>query len=244
MALFDAAIALAAGGGVAAIVYAVLTRPFDPISGFFLERALPQGGGANTVNVILVDFRGFDTMGEITVLGIAALVIHALLRGAHVPAAEPGPVGHARDRHPLLLRLIARLLLPLAVVVSIFLFLRGHNLPGGGFIGGLVLVVALVVQYIASGSAWVEARVRGEYDRWIALGLLGAGVTGLASWWFGHPFLTSAVLHPVVPLIGEVEIASAMAFDLGVYLTVVGASLLALASIGRLGDPPSSPEAE
>jgi multicomponent K+:H+ antiporter subunit A len=227
----DAVLALAAGGGVTALVYAVLTRPFEPISTFFLEKTLPEGGGANAVNVILVDFRGFDTMGEITVLAVAGLVIHALLRGARVRVGEPTPAVAERSA---LLPLIARLLLPLTVVVSIFLFLRGHNLPGGGFIGGLVLVVAVLIQYIASGSAWVEARVQPQYERWIAVGLLVAGAGGLGSWALGHPFLTSAVLHPVVPVIGEVELASAMVFDLGVYLTVVGASLLALTAIGRL----------
>ena len=229
----DAVIALAAGGGVTALVYAVLMRPSEPISAFFLERTLTEGGGANAVNVILVDFRGFDTMGEITVLAVAGLVIHALLQGGHARVAEPGPTPAAVERSSLL-PLIARLLLPLTIVVSIFLFLRGHNLPGGGFIGGLVLVVALLIQYIASGVVWVEARVHPQYERWIAIGLLVAGAGGLGSWALGYPFLTSAVLHPVVPVIGDVELASAMVFDLGVFLTVVGASLLALTSIGRL----------
>ena len=73
--------AVAAGGGMSALAYAVLTRPQgDTISSYFVERALPDGGGTNVVNVILVDFRGFDTFGEITVLGIVALTVYALLR--------------------------------------------------------------------------------------------------------------------------------------------------------------------
>ena len=78
--------AVAAGGGMSALAYAVLTRPQgDTISSYFVERALPDGGGTNVVNVILVDFRGFDTFGEITVLGIVALTVYALLRRFRPP---------------------------------------------------------------------------------------------------------------------------------------------------------------
>jgi multicomponent K+:H+ antiporter subunit A len=242
--LADGAIAIVAGGGIAAIVYAVLTRPLTTISGYFLEKAQPEGGGTNVVNVILVDFRGYDTLGEISVLGIAGLVIHALLRQLRVPEL-PQPFGaQAADRHPLLLALIARLLLPLAAVVSMFLFMRGHNLPGGGFVAGLVLGVALLVQYVASGMDWTMARMRTDFHAWIGWGLLAAGFTGLAAWGFGYPFLTSSFVHPILPVIGEVPIASAMFFDLGVFLTVVGSVMVSLTSIARLqagGAPHAQP---
>ena len=79
--LRDLIIALAAGAGLSTIAYAMMIRPRpDGISRFFLERAQTEGGGANVVNVILVDFRGFDTLGEITVLGVVALTVYALLR--------------------------------------------------------------------------------------------------------------------------------------------------------------------
>src|SRR5581483_4933562 len=79
--LGDLAIAIAAGGGLALIAYAVMTRPLhDTISGFFVTHAYPQGGGTNIVNVILVDFRGFDTLGEITVLAAVAVAVYSLLR--------------------------------------------------------------------------------------------------------------------------------------------------------------------
>ncbi len=229
----DLAIALAAGFGVAALAYAMLTRPQDTLAGYYLEQALPAGGGTNVVNVIIVDLRAFDTLGEITVLAIASLVIHALLADfrARGDAALPPP---AAERHPLLLELLARLLLPLALLLAIYLFLRGHNLPGGGFVAGLVLAVALIIQYVAAGSEWVDRHLPLDHVRWIAAGLLAAGLTGVGSAWFGHPFLTSSFVHPVLPLIGEVPIASAMFFDLGVFLTVVGATLLALSALGRV----------
>jgi multicomponent K+:H+ antiporter subunit A len=78
----DGALAVLAGAGIGALSWAVMTREFTSLSGFYLEQAKPGGGGTNVVNVILVDFRGFDTFGEIIVLGIAALAIFALLDGA------------------------------------------------------------------------------------------------------------------------------------------------------------------
>lgn len=126
------------------------------------------------------------------------------------------------------------MLLPLALLISVFIFLRGHNLPGGGFIAGLVTAIALVLQYIASGSQWVEQRLPLNYAAMAGAGVLIAGLTGLGSWLFGYPFLTSAFGHFEWPLIGEIELATAMLFDLGVYLTVVGAALLILSYLGKL----------
>ncbi len=192
---------------------------------------MPEGGGANVVNVILVDYRGYDTMGEIAVLGIAGVVIHALLAG-FAPARRPMPP--SAEPRSQFLPLVARLLLPLAVLVSIHLFLRGHNEPGGGFIAGLVLALALILQYVANGRRWVEQRLRTDFRVWIGAGLLIAGCAGIGSWFFGAPFLTSSYAYWTVPLLGAVPLASAVVFDLGVYLTVVGATMVALVSIGRL----------
>jgi multicomponent K+:H+ antiporter subunit A len=78
----DALLALLVGGGAAGIVWSVTRRPLDSISGYHLMRSLPDAGGGNVVNVILVDFRGYDTFGEITVLAVAALGVAALVRAA------------------------------------------------------------------------------------------------------------------------------------------------------------------
>ena len=122
----------------------------------------------------------------------------------------------------------------MAIMVSLFLLLRGHNEPGGGFIAGLVTAAAIVLQFLASGVAWTRERLRGDGAALIGWGVLTAALTGLASWFFGRPFLTSAHGHPHLPLVGEVPLASAMVFDLGVYLTVVGATVLILARLGRV----------
>ncbi|MBP8884997.1 MAG: monovalent cation/H+ antiporter subunit A, partial [Pseudomonas sp.] len=148
--LRDLTLALGSGTMVAMLTYAVLTRPYQSISSFFLENSVSGGGGTNVVNVILVDFRGFDTLGEITVLAIAAIGIYALLYGLHLPHPSHDKNGRpwSTDAHPMILDMLSRAMLPMALLVSAFIFLRGHNLPGGGFIAGLITSVALILQYI------------------------------------------------------------------------------------------------
>jgi multicomponent K+:H+ antiporter subunit A len=235
----DAALAGLAGVGITWIVYQVLQRPFNSIAPYFLQTTVSKGGGANAVNVIIVDYRGFDTLGEIAVLGVAGLIVALLLRDFRLPNTPfDGQFGvklAENARVSLLLNTVTSLLLPMALIVSIYFYLRGHNQPGGGFIAGLVFAVALILQYVAVGQRVAEARARLRYPIWIGWGLLFAGVTGLGSALVGFPFLTSTFKYFSFPLIGAVPIASAMFFDLGVFLTVIGGTMLALATLGRLG---------
>ena len=232
----DVVLAGLIGTGVAVAALLVMTTDTATISPFFLENSVPGGCGTNVVNVILVDFRGFDTFGEITVLGIAALGIYALLSDLKLASAKYDPFGRpwAHDAHPLVLVTLSRPLLPLALMIAVYIFLRGHNLPGGGFVAGLITSVALLLQYVASGVTWVHKRIPGDYHPLVALGVLLAGLTGVASWAFDSPFLTSTFTHVHWPLVGDFELASAMLFDTGVFLTVVGATLLILANLGKL----------
>jgi multicomponent K+:H+ antiporter subunit A len=241
-ALRDFGLGLLAGGGAGWLTWAMLTRPFAPISDFFLRHSVPEGGGANVVNVILVDFRGFDTYGEISVIVIAALAVAALLSGFKPAPRTVDAAGRpwAGEPSSLLLERVAGLLLPLALLVSLYIFLRGHNDPGGGFVAGLLTATALILQPLAHGGAWVDARLRLNWRMLAGIGVLVAGFTGLAAWLFGRPFLTSAHTHVSLPLLGEVPLASALLFDLGVYLAVVGATLLVLT---LLGNPRSTPGA-
>jgi multicomponent K+:H+ antiporter subunit A len=229
----DIALAGVAGFGVAALAWLVMTRPLASISEYFLAQSKPLGGGTNVVNVILVDFRGFDTMGEIAVLGIAALGVLMLLGGADLVAART-VTPHSRDRSPVILAMITRALLPLALLFAVFLLLRGHNLPGGGFIAGLMVAVALIIQYVASGTAWTRQRLSLDYRPVIGSGLLIASLTGLGALAFGYPFLSATFRYVHVPLVGEVELATALLFDLGVFLAVIGSVMLMLS---RLGSP-------
>ncbi len=234
----DAALAIAGGAGIAWIAWLMLTRDHSSISWYFLEQSLPLGGGSNIVNVILVDFRGYDTFGEITVLGIAAIGVLALMEGMRTRRAGHDTEGRAWTfaRQPLLLRVAASVVLPVALVFTLYIFMRGHNMPGGGFIAGLITAVALVLQFMAMGQSRAESYLRASggrrFVRWIGYGLGTAGLTGVAAFVLGRPFLTSAHGHPHVPLLGELPFASAALFDLGVYLTVVGATLLTISVLG------------
>ncbi|TYK66470.1 monovalent cation/H+ antiporter subunit A [Colwellia echini] len=234
--LRDLGISSALGIVVGSICYALITRPFESISDFFIDNAKTGGGGTNVVNVILVDFRGFDTLGEICVLGIAALGIAKLL--INLPLFMPGSDSEgrpwAKDRYPSLLASISQWLLPLALLVSFYIFLRGHNLPGGGFIAGLITAIAFILQYIAHGSNWITERLTINYRKIIASGIAIALFTGVGSWFFDKPFMTTWFDYFDIPFIGEIELASALIFDLGVYITVVGATLMILASLGEL----------
>jgi len=238
--LRDGAIALAAGGGVGALAYAFMLRDIDTISDYHIANSYEGGGGTNVVNVILVDFRGYDTFGEIIVLGIAGFLIYALMT-----ALLDGPVARrlrnadyaqdrSRDRHPLMMVVVTRVLMPIALVVGLYIFLRGHNEPGGGFVAGLVVAIALLMQYMASGFAWTQERKRIEYHTMIGLGVIIAGLTGVGAWLSGTPFLTSAYTYIHLPPIEEFELATAMLFDLGVFLTVLGAVMLMLYSLSRI----------
>jgi multicomponent K+:H+ antiporter subunit A len=133
-----------------------------------------------------------------------------------------------------MLAMLSRPLLPLGLTVAAFLFLRGHNMPGGGFVAGLIAAVAFMLQYLASGQAFAQERARIDFARLTSAGLAIAIGTGIASWSVGFPFLTSTFVYIKWPIIEQFEIASAMAFDLGVFLTVLGSVLLILTTLGAL----------
>ncbi len=250
----DMTLALVTGAGMALLSFAMMSRPFpDSTSTFFLENALTGGGGTNVVNVMLVDFRGFDTFGEIVVLGIVALTVYALLRRFRparevmdlppqqraLPAdvdtdlANPRQTADTAIGYLMVPAVLVRLLLPFATLVSMYIFMRGHNEPGGGFVAGLVFSVALLLQYIVSGTSWVEAHLPLYPRRWIGIGLLTALATGLGALFWGFPFLTSHTAHFTVPWLGEVHVASALFFDIGVFTLVVGSTLLILTGIAH-----------
>lgn len=233
----DAIIAITGGVGIAVIAWLILTRDHNSLSWFFLQQSIPLGGGTNVVNVILVDFRGFDTFGEITVLGIAAIGVLSLMDGmrAHGATMTQG-LTYRFNPSPLMLRITASWILPVALVISLYIFLRGHNLPGGGFIAGLVTSLALIIQYIAIGQDQAEKLLGAKsgrlYEIWIGVGLTIAGLTGVAAWFWSRPFLTSAHIYVSPPILGEMHLASAALFDAGVYITVVGATMLMISVLG------------
>lgn len=193
------------------------------IPAYYLANSAVLAGGQNVVNVVLVDFRGFDTLGEITVFSVAVFGVLAMVelgtRGvrqrATMRVSFPSPI----------LQSFARLTLHLMLVFAIYLLMRGHNAPGGGFIAGVLTAVAFTFQMIAFDAGALSRELLWSPLRVVAGGLLLAAGTGLGAVLLGHPFLTSAVGHFHIPLLGEVEMVTAQAFDVGVYLVVMGTTV-------------------
>ena len=270
--LRDLALAVAAGGGLAALSYAVMTRvPPELLAQHFLRRGYTEGGGTNVVNVILVDFRGFDTLGEIFVVAAVALTAYALLRrfrpapdSVAVPDQQAGAdgmtagtavtgrgEGAAGGDWLLVPFMLTRMVFPAMLIIAVFLLLRGHDLPGGGFAAGMVVAIAIILQYMVGGTDWTEDRLRLRPQLWIGGGLLIAAGTALAAIPFGRPFLTSYFGYAALPVIGQVPTASALVFDIGIFALVVGATLLMLVALAHqsvrahraVPRPPTAPAA-
>lgn len=248
----DLTIAAVAGLSASALTLAVMTRPAaDPISRFFLERSYTEAGGRNVINVLLVDFRAFDTLGEITVLAVVALTVFALLRrfrptqdtviaphqqlrqNAYDERRTDRDVGQTVREYLMIPRVLMTWFFPVIAVFAVFLFLRGHDLPGGGFAAGVAMSIAFILQYMASGTRWTEARLRVQPINWIGLGLLIAVAAGAGAWAFKYPFLTSYFQYVDVPWLGAMPAATAMIFDLGVFVLVIGATVLMLIALAH-----------
>ena len=248
----DFLVAVGAGLGMAALAWSVMTRDFPQRTSFFLEKSLSEGGGRNVVNVMLVDFRGFDTFGEGVVLVLVAVSVYALLRRFR-PAAEvmvippqqqlptdlrtdlvnPRQVRDPAVGYLTVPAVLVRLMLPISGLIAVFFFLRGHDAPGGGFVAGLVMSVGLLLQYIVSGTEWVEERVRLRPRGLAALGMLLALGTAGAPFVVDYPVLTSHIFHLRIPILGELHVASALFFDLGVFCIVLGSTLLILVALAH-----------
>ncbi|WP_134679361.1 monovalent cation/H+ antiporter subunit A [Paracoccus ravus] len=239
--LRDLLIAVTCGGGMTAIALAVLlTRPGNSVGDWFLRHSYVEGGGTNVVNVILVDFRAFDTFGEIAVLAIVGLTVYALLRRFR-PAPEsvsrPRPQREAEEQaleaYLFIPAILMQWLFAPIIALSAYLFFRGHDLPGGGFAAGVTFAIGLLLQYVASNVRWIEARLTILPVRWMGVGLIISASVGTGSWIFGAPFLTTHYRYLDLPLIGKVPASTAMLFDLGVFAAVVGAIVLVLIAIAH-----------
>ncbi|WP_091046790.1 Na+/H+ antiporter subunit A [Glycomyces sambucus] len=247
---FRVAIGIAAGTVVAGMAYAAVSgRTAAPVSDLFPDLAVSYGGGHNIVNVILVDIRAWDTMGEIAVLLVAATGVASLIfgrdrlmhrRGGSRPA-PPKTGEHVKwlarpesdgSHQAIILQVVTRLLFHTIVLFSIYLLFTGHNHPGGGFAGGLVAGIALAIRYLAGGRAELNAAAPVDAGKLLGTGLLVSVGTGAASMVLGGKVLQSAVLDFELPLVGHVHFVTSTFFDIGVYLVVVGLVLDILRSLG------------
>ena len=183
-----------------------------------------MGHGRTSVNVILVDFRAFDTLGEITVLATAAIGVRGLLRFAADGRRNPEPV---RPIASPIFKTAARLLMPLLLVFAVFLLLRGHNEPGGGFVGGLVAAAAFTLYAIAFGVQRARQALLLRPLTLIGVGLLLALVSGLPAAVEGRPFLTALWAS------GPLALGTPIMFDVGVFLVVAGVVLMMIFTLAE-----------
>ena len=162
-------------------------------------------------------------------------------------ATDPGlPRGTRRDT-TVIARTVARIVLPIILLTAIALLFQGHNRPGGGFIAAVLTAAGIGLVYIVYGLDYLETEllhrppstpypgggIGREYGTIFGVGLAIAVGAGLGAIALGYPFLTQAVVFlEHLPIYEELEVASAFAFDLGVYVTVVAAILTILAVVG------------
>lgn len=255
------AISLAVGLGVAGFALAAGTaRTTSPVADEIVARSEPDAAGRNVVNVILVDVRGADTLGELTVLAIAAAGVANLVRAARRdqgegtdPLGEPGPAraaGAGPGSDPpdtvgprsVIFDQVSRAVFTLTLLVSVYITLRGHNAPGGGFAGGLIAGIAFVMRYLAGGSPRLRRPRALPTSGLVGTGLLLAVGTGLVASVYGDQFLASSVAEISLPLIGEAKLVSSTVFDIGVYVLVLGVVLSVLTHLGSESgvEPPAS----
>ncbi len=190
---------------------------------YFVAFGPTLGHGRNIVNVILVDFRAFDTLGEITVLTTAAIGVRALLRLANAPDSS-SPVSATTSP---IFRAGARFLMPLLLLFALFLFWRGHNEPGGGFVGGLVASAAFSLYLIAFGVDHARRALLVKPTALLGTGLLIALISGVPASLRGQPFLTAQWL------VDPIHIGTPVLFDVGVFLVVTGVVLMMIFSLAE-----------
>jgi multicomponent Na+:H+ antiporter subunit A len=257
-----ALLAVAVGATVTTLaVFAKAARSTTPIAELLPDAAYYRGHGNNTVNVLLVDIRAWDTLGEISVLvvaatGVASLVFRNRRFGSAPKVSDAGqpdigalpPVAYSPSvsdttwlrgselRDPryrsLVLEVATRMIFPLIMVLSVYFFFTGHNTPGGGFAGGLTAGLALVLRYLAGGRYELGETLPLDAGKILGAGLALSAGTAVGSMLLGAPALSSAVIELHLPLLGTVKIVTALFFDLGVYLIVVGLVLDVLRSLG------------
>lgn len=253
----DFILAILAGLATAFFAYQMMkAEPNNFIGQYYLENAYKIAKGQNVVNVMLVDFRAFDTLGEICVLVIVALTIYGLLRRFRpaidsiiasdfrklaykdrLPQLEPGVfeklLAFQMQDQLAIMSVISRWLFPIITVVAIFFILRGHNLPGGGFAAGIVLAIGFILQYLILGTRWVESHLRILPMRWMGLGLFFAFTIGMVPWFFSYSYLTNFYVEFSIPFLNKIHLSSALVFDNGVFLIVVGATVLILIALAH-----------
>ena len=213
-------------------VWFLLARPAtgqrSELALWYLEEAPGITGGDNVVNTILVEFRALDTLGELSVLGMAAIVIAAVVssmpRYPFYKGAHPAPIGES-VLNSIPLRTLVRILVPVLVVLSVLVFWRGHNSPGGGFIAALIAGCAFMLSYLSFPRDEKIVATK------VPVYLTGAGIaTAVAAGFLG--LLKGSFLYAIHGEFLHQHWTTSMIFDVGVYLAVLGMVTMALNALG------------
>ncbi|WP_313404260.1 Na+/H+ antiporter subunit A [Aeromicrobium sp.] len=237
----------ATGAAVAGFAFvATNARTHPPISQGWAEPAYEYGGGKNIVNVALVDIRAWDTIGELSVLVVAATGIASLIflltdrsgrqvrpRRVVTPDSNAWLAANLHDqRRSIVFEIVTRLVFHTVVLFSVYLMISGHNSPGGGFAGGLIAGLALMIRYLAGGREELDNAAPVDAGLVLGTGLATAALSALMPTLLGGGVLQSAIIDIPIPVLGELHLVTSVFFDIGVYLVVVGLSLDVLRSLG------------
>lgn len=220
--LLDTSLAIMCGIVATAMALKATQVQLSPaISNTLANWSYELAKGKNVVNVILVDFRALDTFGEIAVLGIAAIGISICLpRSGLAYGSSDLLEGKSRS---LILSVGAKLLLPTCFIFSLLALYRGHNEPGGGFIGGLILAAGIVLYAFAMGTNQARAKLKLPGLSWVAIGLIVALCSALMGPLAGQAFMSGLWLPAfTLPVLGNIHLGTPLIFDIGVYCVVLG----------------------
>ncbi len=210
-------VSVAAGAVIATLLLAATAAgPAETVSAFHVARS-EEAGGSNVVNTILVSFRAADTLGEVSVLGAAAL-------GALVLLGAAGTRGAASPRQEsLVLSLGVKVILPLLLLLSVYLLVGGHHRPGGGFAAALVATVALTVHVFERSRPPERAFLRLRPEMLLGAGLAVMALSGVPALLAREPYLTALWIRDAVPVVQH--LGTPLLFDVGVLLAAAGAVL-------------------
>lgn len=243
----------------AVALLATNARTATPISEGWEEPAYTYGGGKNIVNVTLVDIRAWDTLGELSVLVVAATGVASLIflitdrstrnlsrpHRVMTPDSNQWLAANLHDaRRSIVFEIVTRLIFHTVIVFSIYLMLSGHNSPGGGFAGGLIAGLALMIRYLAGGREELDNAAPVDAGMVLGIGLALAALSGIVPTLLGGGVLQSAIVDIPIPLLGELHVVTSVFFDVGVYLIVVGLAIDVLRSLGSGIDAQAEDEAE
>ncbi|MED4205690.1 Na+/H+ antiporter subunit A [Neobacillus mesonae] len=204
----------------------------ETISSFF-EDSYTLAGAKNMVNAILVDFRGLDTMLEILVLCIAGLGVFTLIHMGDKDQKSGSSLLEKIRSNDVILRTVTKAASIIIFTFAVYLFFGGHHNPGGGFVGGLSGAAGLILLYLAFDFETIRENIPVDFKKLAAAGVLIAVMTGAGSFLFQAPFMSQTFGHVELPVFGDTELATALIFDLGVALAVVGTAMTIILTISE-----------